>query len=505
MLKSILVTSVLLSLLISPFTIAQAASPQYDYSHLTSQQRAAVVSQLLALIVILKQALAQMLATGQTTATVSLPSTSSVPAPVTPVGPVSQFSDGTFAVGQDIQPGTYRNSGSEGCYYARLRGFGGTIKDIISNENTDAVAIVSILPADAGFESKRCGTWSRIQASTDAVPTVPQVNPPVAPPLQPPQNTTSAAATSTVSQGNAVDCSDVNALSQVSFTPLQNYTNAYGYIGDKYQLQGSFKPIYCGVKSLQASIAGVSSPIIAPDTTAAYFVIPSVAPLKAYTLTMGSYAYNPFVVLMKGYPVQCQLNYVFGYGENDCNLPIGSNSNSATPTSTQTAVAYYMISASADVGGTIFPSGQVQVKAGDSQSFSITAKFGAQNNGKVVDGVQVGGQVGMNDSYTFPSVQANHTIEAKFLANGGTDATLGGLTVSAGTLSPAFYGNTYSYTVIVPVGTTAIPTVGLRTDDPYATAVVTQTAALPGTATVAVTAQDGIEKLTYTVAFQVGS
>ena len=73
----------------------------------------------------------------------------------------TSFPDGTYFVGTDIEPGTYRNSGGEGCYYARLNGFSGTIEDIISNEITDAPAIVTIENSDIGFASTRCGSWSK--------------------------------------------------------------------------------------------------------------------------------------------------------------------------------------------------------------------------------------------------------------------------------------------------------------------------------------------------------
>jgi len=73
----------------------------------------------------------------------------------------TSFGEGTYFVGTDIDPGTYRNSGGSGCYYARLRGFGGTIGDIVANDNTDAAAIVTIDQGDKGFTSARCGTWTK--------------------------------------------------------------------------------------------------------------------------------------------------------------------------------------------------------------------------------------------------------------------------------------------------------------------------------------------------------
>jgi hypothetical protein len=75
----------------------------------------------------------------------------------------TSFSDGIFIVGTDILPGTYRSTGGDGCYYARLKSFGGTSSDIAANENTDTSAIITIASTDAGFQSSGCGTWSKIQ------------------------------------------------------------------------------------------------------------------------------------------------------------------------------------------------------------------------------------------------------------------------------------------------------------------------------------------------------
>jgi hypothetical protein len=82
----------------------------------------------------------------------------------TPPGPATTIDDGTWFVGKDIAPGTYLTTvpaGSYNCYYARLRGFGGSVSDIITNNNVDAGknAVITISKADAGFESVGCGTW----------------------------------------------------------------------------------------------------------------------------------------------------------------------------------------------------------------------------------------------------------------------------------------------------------------------------------------------------------
>ncbi len=79
-----------------------------------------------------------------------------------PADPNPNFGDGTHQVGQDIQAGTYRTrKGSAGCYYARLSGFSGDFGEILANDNTSDPAVVTIQETDAGFESKRCGTWTQ--------------------------------------------------------------------------------------------------------------------------------------------------------------------------------------------------------------------------------------------------------------------------------------------------------------------------------------------------------
>ena len=74
----------------------------------------------------------------------------------------TSFGSGDFIVGTDMSPGTYRNTGATGCYWERLRGFCHTIDDIIANDITDNQTVVAIAASDAGFESKRCGNWTKI-------------------------------------------------------------------------------------------------------------------------------------------------------------------------------------------------------------------------------------------------------------------------------------------------------------------------------------------------------
>ena len=71
----------------------------------------------------------------------------------------------------------------------------------------------------------------------------------------------------------------------------------------------------------------------------------------------------------------------------------------------------YIITASASEGGTITPSGNVQVNCGDNKEFVITANEGYEIENVVVDGQSQGAIT----SYTFENVtEAGHSIEATF-------------------------------------------------------------------------------------------
>lgn len=99
---------------------------------------------------------------------------SSVPAPSStrPPGPATSFAgDGTFRVGVDIQPGTYRSEGGAACYWERLKGLSGNIEDMIANGV--AGPPVQILPSDFAFKTQACGSWSLASSgATTATPPV---------------------------------------------------------------------------------------------------------------------------------------------------------------------------------------------------------------------------------------------------------------------------------------------------------------------------------------------
>jgi hypothetical protein len=67
--------------------------------------------------------------------------------------------EGTFRVGKEVEPGTYKAAGSSGCYWARL-GSGDT-SDIIDNNNADGPVLLTIEPGDFAIEVARCATFHK--------------------------------------------------------------------------------------------------------------------------------------------------------------------------------------------------------------------------------------------------------------------------------------------------------------------------------------------------------
>jgi flagellar biosynthesis GTPase FlhF len=67
---------------------------------------------------------------------------------------------GTFVVGEDIQPGTYRAEAQEGCYWKRLSSLSGD--DIIDNNIADGPVVVEIKATDKAFETSDCADFHKV-------------------------------------------------------------------------------------------------------------------------------------------------------------------------------------------------------------------------------------------------------------------------------------------------------------------------------------------------------
>ena len=81
--------------------------------------------------------------------------------------------------------------------------------------------------------------------------------------------------------------------------------------------------------------------------------------------------------------------------------------------------SYYTIKATAGTGGSISPSGNVSVREGRDQTFTITP-----DKGYAVANVKIDGKsIGAVKSYTFENVRRTHTIEVIFMKAGGNPQT----------------------------------------------------------------------------------
>lgn len=72
-----------------------------------------------------------------------------------PAEPLSEVGPGTYLVGRDIAPGTYRGKAGTGvmdsCYWERLSGLSGDFDDLIANDNANGSYYVSIDASDVAF------------------------------------------------------------------------------------------------------------------------------------------------------------------------------------------------------------------------------------------------------------------------------------------------------------------------------------------------------------------
>ena len=86
----------------------------------------------------------------------------------------------------------------------------------------------------------------------------------------------------------------------------------------------------------------------------------------------------------------------------------------------------------------------------------------------------------------------------------GTDTSLSALTVDGSSIA-GFEALKTSYSVELPAETTVVPAVVATPTDTNASAVVTAATSLPGTTTVAITAQDGVTTNTVSIAWTLAS
>ena len=107
-----------------------------------------------------------------------------------------------------------------------------------------------------------------------------------------------------------------------------------------------------------------------------------------------------------------------GTGGNEGNSGTGGNEG-GSGSGGGSGYSYYTIKATAGAGGSISPSGNVSVREGRDQTFTITP-----DKGYAVANVKIDGKsIGAAKSYTFENVSRTHTIEVIFMKANGNPRT----------------------------------------------------------------------------------
>jgi hypothetical protein len=99
------------------------------------------------------------------TSTLEITKTVTVTAPPPPSVPKTTMeTDGTYRIGTDIVPGTYRSAGpspegASDCYWARLSSLNET--HIIDSNISTGPQVVMIQPSDRAFLTRSCQPWQK--------------------------------------------------------------------------------------------------------------------------------------------------------------------------------------------------------------------------------------------------------------------------------------------------------------------------------------------------------
>ena len=108
-----------------------------------------------------------------------------------------------------------------------------------------------------------------------------------------------------------------------------------------------------------------------------------------------------------------------GTGGNEGGGGSGNEGSGGSGSTGGSGYSYYTIKATAGAGGSISPSGNVSVREGRDQTFTITP-----DKGYAVSNVKIDGKsIGAVKSYTFENVSRTHTIEVIFMKANGNPQT----------------------------------------------------------------------------------
>jgi hypothetical protein len=83
------------------------------------------------------------------------------PAAAAEPAPGTTFSAGTYEVGTEIKPGTYKTSGSSFCYYERLKNLNGDLDSIVTNEIVNGQGSMKVASSDEYVKFDGTCTWTK--------------------------------------------------------------------------------------------------------------------------------------------------------------------------------------------------------------------------------------------------------------------------------------------------------------------------------------------------------
>ncbi|WP_432587997.1 hypothetical protein ABVG11_22650 [Streptomyces sp. HD1123-B1] len=78
--------------------------------------------------------------------------------------------DGTFEVGAEVKPGTYRSTGNTMCYWERAKDSSGEPDAILANDNVTGSTYVTVKASDKIFKSEGCEDWEAVPATASGSP-----------------------------------------------------------------------------------------------------------------------------------------------------------------------------------------------------------------------------------------------------------------------------------------------------------------------------------------------
>nr|WP_253298329.1 S-layer homology domain-containing protein [Paenibacillus sp. MSJ-34] len=150
---------------------------------------------------------------------------------------------------------------------------------------------------------------------------------------------------------------------------------------------------------------------------------------------------------------------------------------------------------------------EVELPPGTTDVPSVTATvYDPKASAQIIDATGLPGMtqivVTAEDNETVQTYKIHFTVNSDVPKS--DDATLSGILVNGAPLA-GFHRDILDYAVKLPAGTKDAPLVAATSTDPKAKVELTQAAGATGKAVIAVTAEDGVTKRTYTVSFTVKS